>query len=143
YLDNEIKGEIKMRNQIIDKAQELGTMIAESEERVRMTEASDKMNANEEAVELLRTYNENRKKATEKLRGTNPSKEELQEFKAYVQAEFEKVVVNPLISEYIEASRDFDNMVQQVNAVLSYFITGQESSEGGCSGNCSSCSSCH
>lgn len=132
-----------MRNQIIDKAQELGTMIAESEERVRMTEASDKMNANEEAVELLRTYNENRKKATEKLRGTNPSKEELQEFKAYVQAEFEKVVVNPLISEYIEASRDFDNMVQQVNAVLSYFITGQESSEGGCSGNCSSCSSCH
>lgn len=132
-----------MRNEIIDKAQELGTMIAESEERVRMTNASDRMNANEEAVELLRTYNDNRKAATEKLRGTNPSKEELEEFKAYVQAEFEKVAVNPLISEYIEASREFENMVNQVNAVLSYFITGQESAEGGCSGNCSSCSSCH
>lgn len=132
-----------MRNEIIDKAQELGTMIANSEESARVTEASDKMNANEEAVELLRTYNDNRKKATEKLRGTNPSKEELQEFKAYVQAEFEKVAVNPLISEYIEASREFENMVNQVNAVLSYFITGQESAEGGCSGNCSGCSSCH
>ena len=101
------------------------------------------MNADEEAVELLRVYNENRKNATEKLRGTNPSKEQLEEFKAYVDAEFKKIVDNKLISDYIEASRDFDNMVNQVNAVLSYFITGQESSEGGCSGNCSGCSSCH
>lgn len=134
-----------MRNEIIEKAQELGTMIAESEERDRVAKAGDAMNANEEAVELLNTYNKNRKAATEKLRGTNPTKEELQEYKAYVQAEFEKIAGNALISEYIEASRDFDNMVQQVNAVLSYFITGQESAtgEGGCSGNCSSCSSCH
>ena len=134
-----------MRNEIIEKAQELGTMIAESEERDRVAKAGDAMNANEEAVELLNTYNKNRKEATEKLRGTNPTKEELQEYKAYVQAEFEKIATNKLISEYIEASRDFDNMVQQVNAVLSYFITGQENAtgEGGCSGNCSSCSSCH
>ena len=132
-----------MRNEIIEKAGELGTMIAESEERKRVTEASDKMNANEEAVNLLKTYNDNRKAATEKLRGTNPSKEELKEFKDYVQKEFEKVAENPLISEYIEASREFDNMVQQVNAVLSYFITGEENSGSGCSGNCSSCSSCH
>ena len=132
-----------MRNEIIEKAQELGTMIADSEERVRMTNAADAMNANEEAVELLKTYNDNRKAATEKLRGTNPSKEDLQEFKAYVQAEFDKIAGNKLIAEYIEANKDFDNMVQQVNAVLSYFITGQESNEGGCSGNCSSCKGCH
>ena len=132
-----------MRNEIINKAQELGTMIADSEERIRMTNASDAMNSNEEAVELLRTYNDNRKAATEKLRGKEPTKEDLQEFKEYVQGEFEKIAGNKLIAEYIEASRDFDNMVQQVNAVLSYFITGQESGEGSCSGNCSSCSSCH
>ena len=132
-----------MRNEIIDKAQELGTMIAESPERVRMTEASDRMNENEEAVALLRTYNENRKKAADGLRGTNPGKEELKEYKDYVQAEFEKAASNKLIAEYIEASREFDNLVNQVNAVLSYFITGQETPEGGCSGNCSSCGSCH
>ena len=106
-------------------------------------ENSDRMNENEEAVELLRTYNENRKKAADELRGTNPSHEKIKEFKDYVQAEFEKAAANKLIAEYIEASREFDNMVNQVNAVLSYFITGQEAAEGGCSGNCSSCSSCH
>lgn len=132
-----------MRNDIIEKAQQLGQMIAESEERARVDETGMKMNADAEAVELLRAYNENRKNATEKLRGTNPSKEELEEFKAYVDAEFAKIAANKLISDYIEASRDFDNMVNQVNAVLSYFITGQESGDSGCSGNCSGCSSCH
>jgi len=134
-----------MRNTIIEKAQELGTMIAESEESARVSAAADAMNADSEAVGLLKTYNDNRKAATEKMRGKNPTKEDLKEFKDYVQAEFEKIAGNKLISEYIEASRDFDNMVSQVNAVLSYFITGQESAsgEGGCSGNCSRCSSCH
>lgn len=133
-----------MRNEIIEKAQELGKMIAESEESARVSASADAMNSDENAVEMLRAYNANRKAATERLRGTNPSKEELKEFKDYVQAEFEKIAANKLIAEYIEASRDFDNMVNQVNAVLSYFITGQENTaaEGGCSGNCSSCKSC-
>ncbi|MBR2452557.1 MAG: YlbF family regulator [Clostridia bacterium] len=134
-----------MRNQIIEKAQELGTMIAESEESKRVTKAADAMNADDEAIALLKAYNDNRKAATEKLRGTDPTKEELEEYKNYVQAEFEKIVKNNLIAEYLEADREFEMMVNQVNAVLTYFITGQESAsgEGGCSGNCAGCSSCH
>ena len=132
-----------MRNEIIEKAQELGKMIAESAERAKIDETGTKMNADEEAVELLRVYNENRKNAADKLRGTNPTKEELEEFKAYADAEFKKIVDNKLIADYIEASRDFDNMVDQVHAVLNYFISGQESMDSNCSGNCSTCSSCH
>ncbi len=134
-----------MRNTIIEKAQELGTLIAESAERERLTAAGDAMNNDEEATNLLRIYNENRKTATENLRGKDPSKEDLENYRKYVQDEFEKIAGNKLIAEYIEASKEFDLMVQQVNAVLSYFITGQEqeTAEGGCSGNCSGCSSCH
>lgn len=132
-----------MRNEIIEKAQEFGTMIAQSEEKQRADAAADAMNNDAEATELLRKYNENRKTATEKLRGKNPSKEELAEFKSYVQAEFDKIAENKLIAEYIEASKVFDSLVQQVNAVLSYFITGQENGSGGCSGSCSTCGGCH
>lgn len=134
-----------MRNEIIEKAQELGSMIAESEESARLSAAADAMNNDEEATNLLRTYNENRKTATENLRGTDPTKEDLENYRNYVQSEFEKIAGNKLIGEYIEASKEFDLLVNQVNAVLSYFITGQEqeSAEGGCSGNCAGCSSCH
>ena len=132
-----------MRNTIIEKAQELGTLIANSPEKARVEKAGLDMNNDQEATTLLRTYNENRKAATDKLRGTDPTKEDLEEYRSYVQAEFEKIAGNKLIAEYIEASKEFDMMVQQVNAVLSYFITGEEAAEGGCSGNCSGCSSCH
>lgn len=134
-----------MRNTIIEKAQELGTLIADSAESARVTAAAEAMNNDEEATNLLRTYNENRKTATENLRGKDPSKEDLENYRNYVQEEFEKIAGNKLIAEYIEASKEFDLMVQQVNAVLSYFITGQEqeTGEGGCSGNCAGCSSCH
>ncbi len=134
-----------MRNTIIEKAQELGQLIAESAESARVSAAAEAMNNDEEATTLLRTYNENRKTATDNLRGTDPTKEDLENYRNYVQAEFEKIAGNKLIAEYIEASKEFDLMVNQVNAVLSYFITGQEqeSAEGGCSGNCAGCSSCH
>ena len=134
-----------MRNEIIEKAQEIGKMIADSEENNRLAAAAEAMNNDEEATAMLRTYNENRKTATESLREKDPTKEDLDNYRNYVQAEFEKIVENKLIAEYIEASKEFDLLVNQVNAVMSYFITGQEqvSAEGGCSGNCSSCSSCH
>ena len=134
-----------MRNEIIEKAQEIGKMIADSEENNRLSAAAEAMNNNEEATAMLRTYNENRKKATESLREKDPTKEDLENYRSYVQAEFEKIVENKLIAEYIEASKEFDLLVNQVNAVMSYFITGQEqvSAEGGCSGNCAGCSSCH
>lgn len=131
------------RNIIIEKAQELGELIAESPERAAVEAAADKMNNDEEAVMLLATYNENRRAATEKLKDKEPTKEELQEYREYVQAEFEKIVQNKIIAEYLEADKAFDLMVQQVNAVLSYFITGQETEGGACSGSCSTCGGCH
>lgn len=131
------------RNIIIEKAQELGTLIAESPEKAAADTAVDRMNNDEEAVMLLATYNENRKAATEKLRGKEPTKEELEEYRDYVQAEFDKIAQNKIIADYIEANKAFELLVQQVNAVLSYFITGQEAEGGSCSGSCSTCSGCH
>lgn len=131
------------RNIIIEKAQELGMLIAESPEKAAADTAVDRMNNDEEAVMLLATYNENRKAATEKLRGKEPTKEELEEYRDYVQAEFDKIAQNKIIADYIEANKAFELLVQQVNAVLSYFITGQEAEGGSCSGSCSTCSGCH
>ncbi len=131
------------RNEIIEKAQQLGTLIAESEEKNAADAAADRMNNDEEAVALLVKYNENKKAATEKLRGKDPSQEELQEFREYVQAEFEKIAENKVIAEYLEANKKLESLIQQVNAVLSYFITGQENESGGCSGSCSTCGGCH
>lgn len=132
-----------MQNEIIEKAQELGKMIAESELKEKATIAADRMNNDAAATELLRVYNVNIGKAAEALRGKKPSKEEIEEYKEYAQVEFEKLMENKLIEEYIEANKAFDSLVQQVNAVLAYFTSGQEQAEGGCTGSCATCGGCH
>ena len=132
-----------MQNIIIEKAQELGKLINESEVRMAAVEAADNMNNNEEAVMLLASYNETRRLETEKLREKEPTKEELEAFRKLMQDEFEKIMKNELISKYVEANKALDSLVEQVNAVLAYYISGEEQNGHSCGGNCSSCGGCH
>ena len=51
-----------------------------------------------------------------------------------------------LIAQYgqeLDAIPNFSEMMNQVNSVLEYIITGELPQQGGCSGNCSGCSGCH
>ena len=134
-----------MQNEIIEKAQELGKLISDSEIRKAAQAASDKMNNDEVAVRLLAEYNETRRVETEKLRGKEPSKEELEAFKKLMEDAFAKIMKNDTIASYVAANKELDLLVEQVNAVLAYYISGEEQHQhsSGCSGNCSSCSSCH
>ena len=132
-----------MENPIILKAQELGELIKESEIRKAAVEASDKMNNDETAVMLLANYNEIRRCETEKLREKEPTKEELENFRKVMQEEFEKIMKNDIIASYVAANKELDALVEQVNAVLAYYIQGEEENGHSCGGNCSSCGGCH
>lgn len=130
---------------IIEKAQELGKLIAESEIRKAAVAATDGMNNDETAVMLLASYNQRRKEELEKLKGKEPSKEELEAFKKLMQEEFEKIMKNDKIATYVAANKELDSLMEQVNAVLAYFISGEEEHKHGhgCGGSCSSCGGCH
>lgn len=132
-----------MENPIILKAQELGELIKESEIRKAAVAASDRMNNDETAVMLLANYNERRRCETEKLREKEPTKEELETFRKVMQEEFEKIMKNDIIATYVAANKELDALVEQVNAVLAYYITGEEENGHSCGGNCSSCGGCH
>ena len=50
----------------------------------------------------------------------------------------------PLVAELQEARGMFSLMMDNVNRVLKFMITGEEEdAHGGCSGNCSGCSGCN
>lgn len=131
-------------NIIIEKAQELGKLIAESEIKKEAVRATDDMNNDETAVLLLATYNQTRKEQLEKLKGKEPSKEEIEAFKKLMDEEFKKIMQNDKIASYVAANKALDSLMEQVNAVMAYFITGEEQHKsGGCSGSCSTCGGCH
>lgn len=127
-------------SEILTKARELGQAIVDSEEYKNLKAAEEKQDKDEEAMALLVEYNNVRKALAEEINNAEVSDERMAEIRSQLEESYEKVMSHPTISEYYEAQQKFEGVVQQMNAILTYFMTGQIS--GGCSGNCSGCSSC-
>lgn len=127
---------------IMDKAKELGQMIAESAQCGRYKAAESAQINDGEAQQLIKQYNEKRIQIARKMKTEKLQEEEIEALKQEMQDEFDKLLLNKNINEFIEAKKEFDHLVQSINNVLTYYITGEEPSN--CSsGGCSSCSGCN
>lgn len=129
-----------MNELIIDKATELGKLIAESEIKLRADAASQALLSDAEASGLIQNYNLKREEKMAEFEGKQPTEEELKAAGEYLQEEFNKIAGNAVIQEYIEANKAFETMLNQMNSILQHFISGDH---GGCSGSCASCAGCH
>lgn len=49
----------------------------------------------------------------------------------------------PVVDAMTASRQKFSELMNQVNKVLEFIITGEVEQGGGCSGNCSGCSGCH
>lgn len=125
-------------NSIIEKARELGEMIQASEEMKNMKNAEILQENNTEAQELLKEFNMQRMNLARDMQNNKISREEA--VKKNNEA-FEKLLSDSeVIKSYIEAKKEFDNMVNQINQVLNFYITGQDPN---CTHDCSTCGGCH
>ena len=55
----------------------------------------------------------------------------------------QQLTAMPAVDAMTTARQKFSEMMNQVNSVLEYIITGELPQQGGCSGNCGGCSGCH
>ncbi|MCX7714611.1 MAG: YlbF family regulator [Clostridia bacterium] len=122
---------------IIEKTKELGEMIRSSNEMARLKAAEDIQNNDETAQNLLKEYNLKRINISRDMQNGKISKEEAMK---KAQNDFDELSKNEVISAYIAAKREFDAMVQKINDVLNFYITGHDSS---CGHDCGSCGGCH
>ncbi len=127
---------------IMDKAKELGVMIVESEEYKAIKLAEANQLDDKEAVELMMEYHNTREELTKKASDPHITKEDFEKIQEQAKAAFEKIMANRNIAAYVDAQQNFTNLMNQINNILSYYVSGKDS-EGGCSGSCSSCSGCH
>lgn len=127
--------------EILEKAKELGIMIAGSGEFEKLKIAEERQLADPEAQRLMMEYATKRDELANKASLPDISKEDFEAIREEMQKEFENICKNENIKAYLDASNDFSNMINQVNSIIGYFVKGGEAS--GCSGNCSSCGGCH
>lgn len=126
---------------ILEMAKKLGMAIAESDLMAAVKAAEDKQNNDEEAQRLIGEYNLKRIQLAQKVQKENPSKEEMEAVRQELADEFDKLMKNDVIKEFIEARKALDATLEQVNNIISFYVTGKTSN--GCSADCSSCGGCH
>ena len=127
--------------EIFDKARELGEAIVTSNEYKTLKLAEAKQEQDEEAMKLLQEYSAVRKTLGEEVSKGDVSKERMEEIRAQVEEAYEKITNNDTIVEYLNAQSAFQAIIDQMNTIISYHITGQL--PGGCSGSCATCGGCH
>lgn len=123
---------------IFEKTRELGEMIQESEQMKKAKDLEAKQQSDEEASALLKEFNLNRINLARDMQNGKITKE------AAIEANNKAFDVmcekSQIIREYIAAKQEFDSLVQQVNQILNYYITGTDPN---CTHDCSTCGGCH
>ena len=121
---------------ILAKAKELAEMLNESEEAKRADAAKKAQDTDINAQAMIKKYNEKRRDVAVKMQFGEHSQDEMEEMRREINEAFDELMTNEVVKEFVEASKEYDMLVQQVVSV----VTGQG---GGCGGSCSSCSGCH
>lgn len=127
--------------EILEMARELGQKIANSELMERAKKAEETQNNDEAAQKLIGEYNLKRMQLAQRVQKENPTKEEMEAVRTELSEEFDKLMQNESIKNFIDAKKELDAVLEQVNNIISFYVNGK--SEGGCSSDCSSCGGCH
>ena len=85
-------------------------------------------------------YNEKREAKLAEYKDKKPTPAEIEKINEYLQGEFNKIMENAIIKEYVKASRVFEMTLTQMDNIIKQ---GVSVDQGGCSGSCHSCSGCH
>lgn len=123
---------------IIEKARELGEMIQQSEQMAKMKELEAKQAADETAQTLLQEFNLERMNLARDMQSGKISQEDaVKKNNDAFDAILEK---SPVLKQYVDAKGEFDGLVNQINGVLNFYITGQDQN---CTHDCGTCGGCH
>ena len=124
---------------IIKAAKALGELIQSSDEMKKVKELEALQEQDENAKTLLMEFNMNRMNLGRDMQNGKITEDEA--VRKNNEA-FEKLISEcEIIKNYVDAKKERDRVVNEVNGILNYYITGQ--APGGCSHDCSSCGGCH
>ncbi|MEE0867293.1 MAG: YlbF family regulator [Clostridia bacterium] len=127
--------------EIFEKARELGEAIIESKEFKELKEAEQNQENDPVALELLKKYSDVRTKLASEIQKGDVGEERMNAIREELEQAYEEMTTNDNITAYINAQRTFQAIIDQMNNIISFHITGKM--PGGCSGSCSTCGGCH
>ena len=130
-------------NKVIECARALGEAIVASEEYRQMQITENAAMSDPAVTEAMGRYLELKSAVEECMRAEEPNPELLAQYGMEMDEAQRQMNAMPAVDAMTASRQRFSEMMNQVNHVMQFIITGEVESSGGCSGNCGSCGGCH
>ena len=128
-------------DQVFLKTQELGQALLESDAYKQMKAAEEKVTANELATRLVSGLMECRAEIARQMQSGDPDPMALKRLSDEMDGYQEQLDLIDDVVALTQARNGFNQLMEQINQVLSFIVTGRMEQE--CGGDCGSCSGCH
>ena len=126
-----------------DCARALGEAIVASEEDQNMQLCEKAAESDPAAAEAMGRYMELHAAVNQEMGNEEPDAEKIARLGREMDELQQALNALPAVEEMTAARQRFSGLMDQVNKILEFIITGDVQEGGGCSGNCGSCGGCH
>ncbi|MBQ8894083.1 MAG: YlbF family regulator [Clostridia bacterium] len=127
--------------EIIEKAKELGALLQSSEQVQKYNAAKDAYNQDEEVQKLVHEFNLQKMTLMSLSEAEEPDQNRIAEIEERIKSIYAKIMENEKMKRMQETGKAVEEMLGQVNGVISFYVTGEEPSS--CTHDCSTCGGCH
>lgn len=122
---------------IIEKTKELGALLQASAQVQRYNAAKAAYEADEDVQKLVKEYNLQRMN----MMNAGDDETRMAELEERVKGIYNQVVASASMIEMQAAGQALQELLNQVNGVISFYVTGEEPNS--CTHDCSTCGGCH
>jgi len=130
-------------SRVADCARALGEAIVASEEYKNMQITENAAMSDPKVTEAMGRYLELKEALGNLMCQPEPDPELMARYGQEMD-EMQQMMNNmPVVDAMTSARQQFSELMNQVNRILEFMLTGEVEQSGGCSGNCSGCSGCH
>lgn len=131
-------------NEVFEKTRELGEAIQRSDEYLALKAAEAKAMKNVEAADAMAKYMELRRQMELMVTQGDKDWAKIKQISDEMESWQERMNMVDDIIHLNQAQKAFSTLIDEVNSVLRFIVTGEMPSEDkdGCSGSCASCHGC-
>lgn len=127
--------------EIIEKAKELGALLQSSEQILKYNAAKSAYEQDETVQKLVQEFNLHRMTMMSLSDAEEQDADRIAEVEERIKGVYEKIMANEKMQAMQETAKAVEEMMGQVNGVISFYVTGEEPSS--CTHDCSTCGGCH
>ena len=132
---------------VIKTARELGKAIQQDERFIRYAKAKLANDNDEELQNAIGNFNVKRLELEKAAGEENKDEEKIKTLNEELRTIYGEIMASAPMVEYNTAKAHLDQMMNEVNIVLSKSLDGEDPEtltvESGCTGSCSTCGGCH